>query len=144
MATVQEYARTKGMHPESVRRAIRQGRIKARKRGRGPKKPWLVDASQVVVGGQQVVTQRVEDSVERIPAPLPQPDLLGRLPAPVPAAGLTRRLGIRLLSMFGMISVGRCFTMTRRALGSMLGVVSTDASQSARELPTAGASFRRT
>lgn len=144
MVTVHEYARTTGMHPESVRRAIRRGRIKARKRGRGPKKPWLVDGSQGVVGGQQVVTQRVEGCVERILAPLPQPDLLGRLPAPSPAAGLARRLFIGLLAAGEMINLEWCFIMARRAFGSMLGVVSSAAAQPSRELPTADANVRRT
>lgn len=40
--TIEEYSERRGVHPDTVRNWIRQGKITARKRGDQPNDPWLI------------------------------------------------------------------------------------------------------
>ncbi|CAB4678592.1 MAG: hypothetical protein F2659_00220 [Actinobacteria bacterium] len=40
--TIEEYSECRGVHPDTVRNWIRQGKITARKRGNQPNDPWLI------------------------------------------------------------------------------------------------------
>ena len=119
MVTVHEYARAQGMHPESVRRAIRQGRIKARKRGRGPKKPWLVEAPQAM----QTVTQQVDGSIEVVHAPVPQPDYLASVPALEPAPALGWRLLSMVLAVYVALTLAPVLMAAARGAVAMAGAL---------------------
>ena len=119
MVTVHEYASALGMHPESVRRAIRQGRIKARKRGRGPKKPWLVEAPQAM----QAVTQQVDGSIEVVHAPVPQPDYLASVPTLEPAPAPGWRLLSIVLAVYAALTLAPVFMAVARGAVAMAGAL---------------------